>query len=157
MQESIVVIRFICDGKEIIGTWEFTWTDHFLNTPSLSLMIFYAASDMLQFILAFSILCLSTKFSWNMSNGCPLNFVVNVFPVRTHKKGEDHFDTRNAYFILAQFLAILQLRKKGVIQIIRRGPDMGCLCLHIKKGDDHFYTLNTHFIFAKLRTVLHLS
>jgi len=66
MQESIVVIRFICDEIEIIGTWEFTWTDYFLNTPSLSLMIFYAASDMLQFILASSILCLSTKFSWNM-------------------------------------------------------------------------------------------
>ena len=66
MQESIVVIRFICDGIEIIGTWEYTWTDHFLNTPSLSLMIFHAASDMLQFILASSILCQSTKFSWNM-------------------------------------------------------------------------------------------
>ena len=66
MQESIVVIRFIYDGIEIIGTWEFTWTDHVLNTPSLSLMIFYATSDMLQFILASSILCQSTKFSWNM-------------------------------------------------------------------------------------------
>ena len=29
-------------------------------------MIFYAASNMLQFILASSILCQSTKFSWNM-------------------------------------------------------------------------------------------
>ena len=68
MQESIVVIRFIRDGIEIlvIGTWEFTWTDHFRNTPSLSLMIFYAASDMLQFILASSILCQSTKFTWNL-------------------------------------------------------------------------------------------
>ena len=73
------------------------------------------------------------------------------------KKGEDHFDTLNAYFIFAQFLVILHLSKKGVTQKIRRGPDMGCLCLHIIKGEDHFYTLNAHFIFAKFRTVLHLS
>ena len=61
-----VVIIFICDVIEIIGTWEFTWTYHFLNTPSLSLMIFYAASDMLHFKLASAILCQSTTFSWNM-------------------------------------------------------------------------------------------
>ena len=60
------VIRFICNGIEILGTLEFTWTDHFLNTLSLSLIIFYAASEMLQYILASSILCQSTKFSWNM-------------------------------------------------------------------------------------------
>ena len=64
------------------------------------------------------------------------------------KKGEVHFDTLNAYFIFAQYLAILHLSKKGVTQKIRRGPDMECLCLHIKKGEDHFYTLNAHFIFA---------
>ena len=65
----------------------------------------------------------------------------------------------NAHFIFAQFLAILHLSKKGVTQKIRRGPDMRCLCLHIKKGEDHsgFYTLNAHFIFAKFWTVLHLS
>ena len=45
----------------------------------------------------------------------------------------------------------------GVTQKIRRGPDMGCLCLHIKKGEDLFYKLNAHFIFAKSSTVLHLS
>ena len=67
------------------------------------------------------------------SNGRPLNFVVNVFAVRTNKKGEVHFDTLNAYFIFAQYLAILHLSKKGVTQKIRRGPDMECLCLHIKK------------------------
>ena len=69
MQESIVVIIFLSDRIEVhlIRNLEFTWTDHFLNTPSLSLMIFfYAASDMLQFILASSILFQSTKFSWNM-------------------------------------------------------------------------------------------
>ena len=42
-------------------------------------------------------------------------------------------------------------------QMVRRGPDMGCLCLHIKKGEDHFYTFNANFIFAKFWTVLHLS
>ena len=37
---------------------------------------------------------------------------------------------------------------------IRRGPDMGCLCFHIKMGEDHSYTLNAHFILAKFWTVL---
>ena len=48
-------------------------------------------------------------------------------------------------------------RGEGVTQKIRRGPDMWCLCLHIKKGENHFYTLNAHFIIAKFWTVLHLS
>ena len=55
-KRALLVIRFTCDGIEIIGTWGFTWTDLFLNISSLSLMIFYAANDMLQFILASSII-----------------------------------------------------------------------------------------------------
>ena len=67
------------------------------------------------------------------------------------------FDTLNAHFIFAQILAILHLSMNGVTQKIRRGPDMECLCLHIKKGENHFYTLNCHLIFAKFWTVLHLN
>ena len=74
-------------------------------------------------------------------------------PVLTHKKGEDNFDTLNAHFILA----ILHLNKKGVIQKIRRGPDMGCMCWHIKKGKNHFDTFNAHFIFAQFLQILHPS
>ena len=63
----------------------------------------------------------------------------------------------NAHIIFAQFLAILHLSKKGITQKIRRGLDMGCLCLHIIKGEDHFYTLNAQFNCAKFWAVLHLS
>ena len=41
MQESIVVNQ-IHNGVEIIETWEFTFTDLFLNNLSLSLMILHA-------------------------------------------------------------------------------------------------------------------
>ena len=36
------------------------------------------------------------------------------------------------------------------------GPNVVCLCLHIKKGKDHFDTFNTHFIFAQYLIILHL-
>ena len=39
-KRALLLIRFICDRIEIIGTLEFTWTDLFLKTPSLLLMIF---------------------------------------------------------------------------------------------------------------------
>ena len=31
-KRAVLLIRFTCDGIEIIGTWEFTWTD-FSSTP----------------------------------------------------------------------------------------------------------------------------
>ena len=37
------------------------------------------------------------------------------------------------------------------------GPNVFCLCLHIKKGKDHFDTFNAHFIFAQFLIILHLS
>ena len=66
-ESAALPLRYeLFDVIKIIGTWEFTWIDLLLNTPSLSLMIFFnAASDILQFILASSILCRS-PFSWNM-------------------------------------------------------------------------------------------
>ena len=60
-------------------------------------------------------------------------------------------------WFLVKTLSVGVLGMFCVTHKIRRGPDMGCLCLHIIKGEDHFYTLNAHFIFAKFRTVLHLS
>ena len=43
--------------------------------------------------------------------------------------------------------------KKGRAPV---GPNIVCLCLHIKKGKDHFDTFNAHFIFAQLLINLHL-
>ena len=55
----------------------------------------------------------------------------------------------NAHFILAQYLAILHLIKKGVTQKFGGVQTWGA-CVYIKnRGEDHFYTLNAHFIFAK--------
>ena len=37
------------------------------------------------------------------------------------------------------------------------GPNVVCLCLHIKKGKDPFDTFNAHFIFVQILKILQLS
>ena len=63
-------------------------------------------------------------------------------------------DQKKEAMLVKQHFFINNVHKKGRAPV---GPNVVCLCLHIKKGKDHFDTFNVHFIFAQFLIILHLS
>ena len=90
----------------------------------------------------------SVGFAWGVLRGVLGEYALSGFHVLIFI-----VDQKKEAMLVKHFF-INNVHKTGRAPV---GPNVVCLCLHIKKGKDHFDTFNAHFIFAQFLIILHLS